>query len=168
MMAAANGPVVFDCTEEQATERLGASLAAAVESAEQGPILVTFAGELGAGKTTLVRAILRGLGHAGPVPSPTYMLLEPYELAGWNVAHLDFYRLKSADELENLGVRDWLAGRRLVLVEWPENAAGGLPTPDLRVVMRLADGARAVELSTSTASGRALLATTRARMRAAG
>jgi tRNA threonylcarbamoyladenosine biosynthesis protein TsaE len=167
-MAEANGPVVFDCTEERTTERLGASIAAAVEGADQGPLLVTFTGELGAGKTTLVRAILRGLGHTGPVPSPTYMLLEPYELAGWNIAHLDFYRLKSADELENLGLRDWLAGRRLVLVEWPENASGGLPSPDVTVLMRLADGARSVELSAPTARGQALVATARARMRAAG
>jgi len=167
-MAEANGPVVFDCTEERATERLGASIAAAVERADEGPLLVTFTGELGAGKTTLVRAILRGLGHTGPVPSPTYMLLEPYELAGWNIAHLDFYRLKSADELENLGLRDWLAGRRLVLVEWPENAAGGLPTPDLRVVMRHAGGARSVELSAPTARGQSVLNAARARMRTAG
>ena len=167
-MAEATGPVVFDCTEERATECLGAGIAAAVERSDQGPLLVTFAGELGTGKTTLVRAILRGLGHAGPVPSPTYMLLEPYELAGWNIAHLDFYRLKSADELENIGLRDWLAGRRLVLVEWPENASGGLPPPDVRVVMRLEGGARSVELSGPTAHGKALIATVRARMRAAG
>ena len=167
-MAEADGPVVFDCTPETATERLGASIAAAVERTQPGPLLVTLTGELGAGKTTLVRAILRGLGHTGPVPSPTYMLLEPYELAGWNIAHLDFYRLKSADELENLGLRDWLAGRRLVLVEWPENASGGLPPPDLKIVMGLAHGARSVELSGPTARGQALLATVRARMRAEG
>jgi tRNA threonylcarbamoyladenosine biosynthesis protein TsaE len=167
-MAQASGPVVFDCTQEKATEHLGASIAAGVALAHQGPLLVTLTGELGAGKTTLVRAILRGLGHAGPVPSPTYMLLEPYELAGWHIAHLDFYRLKAADELENLGLRDWLAGRRLVLVEWPENAASGLPLADLRVVMRLADSARSVELSAPTARGQALLDTACARMRAVG
>lgn len=161
-MAAGQGAVVFDCTDERATERLGASIAAAVEQADQGPLLVTLTGELGAGKTTLVRAILRALGHAGPVPSPTYMLLEPYELAGWNVAHLDFYRLRSADELENLGLRDWLTGRRLVLVEWPENGAGGLPVPDLKVVMRLKNGDRSVELSAATKRGEALLAAARA------
>jgi tRNA threonylcarbamoyladenosine biosynthesis protein TsaE len=167
-MALAPGPVVVDCTQEEVTERLGASIAAAVKRADEGPLLVTFTGELGAGKTTLVRAILRGLGHAGPVPSPTYMLLEPYELAGWHIAHLDCYRLKAAQELENLGLRDWLAGRRLVLVEWPENAAGGLPVPDLKVALRLAPAARSAELSASTARGQSLLAAACAQMNAAG
>ena len=152
-MAAADGPVVFDCTEERATERLGTSIAAAVGRADHGPILVTLAGELGAGKTTLVRAVLRGLGHAGPVPSPTYMLLEPYELAGWQIAHLDFYRLKDALDLEGLGFRDWLSGRRLVLVEWPENVGQALPIADVQIVIEQRESRRSVRVTGNTAGG---------------
>lgn len=87
------------------------------------PLLIGLRGDLGAGKTTWVRALLRGLGYRGRVPSPTYTLLEEYALDGLAVIHLDLYRLASEDELENLGVRDWLARPDTwVIVEWPERA----------------------------------------------
>ncbi len=94
--------------------------------------LVFVAGDLGAGKTTLVRGILRGLGHDGPVPSPTFTLLEPYRIGGVDVIHADLYRLKDPGELEMLGMRDYL-GTCLCLVEWPERAGGWLPAPDWRI-----------------------------------
>jgi len=156
--ARASTSASFDCTDERATERLGAACARALLALEGGPVLVTLSGELGAGKTTLVRAILRALGHAGAVPSPTYMLLEPYETGGWSVAHLDLYRLRGAAELENLGVRELLSGRRLILVEWPENAAGGLPAADIALTI-VAEGARrTVKMRAGSARGQALLA----------
>lgn len=148
----------FDCTNERATERLGAALAGAVQSLGHGPVLMTLSGELGAGKTTLVRAILRGLGYPGAVPSPTYMLLEPYEAGGWAIAHVDCYRLQRALDLENLGLRDWLSGRRLILVEWPENAAEGLPVADVRIVIEMAAGRRTIDLRGETEKGAALIA----------
>jgi tRNA threonylcarbamoyladenosine biosynthesis protein TsaE len=87
------------------------------------PLLIGLRGDLGAGKTTLVRALLRGLGYPGRVPSPTYTLLEEYTLSGLDVIHLDLYRLAHEQELENLGVRDWLARPDTwVIVEWPERA----------------------------------------------
>jgi tRNA threonylcarbamoyladenosine biosynthesis protein TsaE len=95
--------------------------------------LVFLTGELGAGKTTLVRGLLRGLGHRGPVRSPTYTLVESFELPQAMVHHLDLYRIADAEELEYLGIRDLLDGASLVLVEWPERGAGVLPAPDLRV-----------------------------------
>ena len=98
--------------------------------------LVFLDGDLGAGKTTLVRGLLRGLGHRGPVRSPTYTLVETYELPAVRVHHLDLYRIADPDELEFLGIRDLLDGASLTLVEWPERGAGVLPAPDL--VVRIA------------------------------
>lgn len=167
-VAGAAGSVKFDCTDERATEKLGHALAQAVAAVEAGPIVMTFSGELGAGKTTLVRAVLRGLGHGGAVPSPTYMLLEPYELAGWNIAHLDLYRLGQPGDLEGLGLRDWLTGRRLILIEWPENAAGRLPAADIAIAIVLAAERRSIELTAHTGPGRALLADASARLASRG
>lgn len=111
--------------------------------------LVTLAGSLGAGKTTLVRGLLAGLGHTGPVRSPTYTLVEPYGAASgsapstlastlaWAAYHLDLYRLADPDELEFLGFRDLLGDDALVVIEWPERAAGLLPPPDLHIALDL-------------------------------
>jgi tRNA threonylcarbamoyladenosine biosynthesis protein TsaE len=89
------------------------------------PLLIGLRGELGAGKTTFVRALLRGLGYEARVPSPTYTLLEHYAVGELVVVHLDLYRLASEAELENLGLRDWLeAPATWVLVEWPDRAPG--------------------------------------------
>ncbi|ESQ13687.1 MAG TPA: tRNA (adenosine(37)-N6)-threonylcarbamoyltransferase complex ATPase subunit type 1 TsaE [Chromatiaceae bacterium] len=93
--------------------------------------LVFLRGDLGVGKTTLVRGLLRGLGYPGAVRSPSYTLIEPYEIGGQQIYHLDLYRLGDAEELEYLGLRDLLDGEALLLVEWPERGAGVLPCPDL-------------------------------------
>jgi tRNA threonylcarbamoyladenosine biosynthesis protein TsaE len=94
-------------------------------AARRWPLLIGLRGELGAGKTTFVRALLRGLGYEARVPSPTYTLLEHYAVGELIVVHLDLYRLASEAELENLGLRDWLeAPATWVLVEWPDRAPG--------------------------------------------
>jgi tRNA threonylcarbamoyladenosine biosynthesis protein TsaE len=114
-----------------ATESVGARLGACCTAG----LLVYLHGELGAGKTTLVRGLLRGFGHQGAVKSPTYTLVESYHLPGGVVHHLDLYRLADAEELHWLGVRDLLAGDALCLVEWPERGAGVLPPPDLSLAL---------------------------------
>lgn len=119
----------LELPDEAATIAAGQQLAAAVPSAAY----IYIDGDLGAGKTTLVRALLRALGHAGPVRSPTYTLIEPYQLDGRSVYHLDLYRLGSPLELEDIGFRDLLAEPCLLLVEWPERGATVLPPPDLQL-----------------------------------
>jgi tRNA threonylcarbamoyladenosine biosynthesis protein TsaE len=117
-------------------------------------------GDLGAGKTTWVRHLLRALGVAGRIKSPTYAVLEPHQTPdGLAVSHLDFYRFNDPREWEDAGLRDVFAAPGLKLVEWPEKAAALLPAPDLALCIEVqADGARAVTLRAPTALGARLLA----------
>lgn len=146
---------------EAGMEALADRLARALrpELAGNGALVVLFEGDLGAGKTTLVRGILRGLGHEGRVPSPTYTLIEPYRLpTGERVQHLDLYRLGDAEELEYLGWRDWLGARGLLLVEWPERAADLMQHAHLKVVIEFHGEARRVHLQALAPTGRRVLA----------
>jgi tRNA threonylcarbamoyladenosine biosynthesis protein TsaE len=121
--------------DEPATAALAARLAAALS----GGMVVGLSGGLGVGKTTLVRGLLRALGHTGRVRSPTFTLLEPYNLPRFPVYHFDFYRFSSADEWRDAGFEDYLSGDGACLVEWPELAGPGLPAPDLRIRLDFAD-----------------------------
>jgi tRNA threonylcarbamoyladenosine biosynthesis protein TsaE len=103
------------------------------------PLIVGLDGELGAGKTTFVRAMLVALGYAGRVPSPTYTLLEHYTVGDLSIVHLDLYRLKEPRELEYLGLRDWLQAPRVwILAEWPERGSGLPAALDLRLRLGIA------------------------------
>ena len=115
-------------------------------------------GDLGAGKTTFVRHLLRALGVPGRVKSPTYAVVEPYELPGLNVWHFDFYRFSDPREWEDAGFRDIFASPGLKLAEWPEKAAGFIPRADLVIHLdALDDDAREVRIIAQTATGLALL-----------
>ncbi len=115
-------------------------------------------GELGAGKTTLVRHLLRALGVQGRIKSPTYAVVEPYELPGLAIWHFDFYRFNDPRESEDAGFRDLFASPGLKLAEWPEKAAGFLPRADLLIYLETtSDEARQVTLTAQTEVGMALL-----------
>ena len=115
-------------------------------------------GPLGAGKTTFVRYLLRALGVNGRVKSPTFTVLEPYELPGLTISHFDFYRFSDPREWLDAGLRDVFAAPGLKLAEWPEKVAGMLPPADLRLFVEVQDGdARAVRAEASTALGLELL-----------
>lgn len=134
-------------------EALGARLAPSITKVQ----LIYLRGELGTGKTTLVRGLLRALGHVGVVKSPTFTLVEPYPVDGQNIYHFDLYRLKDADELEFVGFRDYVKNRNVCLVEWAERAAEVLPIPDIDVVIHKADHKRIVQLISRTDRGADLL-----------
>jgi tRNA threonylcarbamoyladenosine biosynthesis protein TsaE len=133
-----------------AMEAFGSRLA---QAARQGGVIF-LQGELGAGKTTLVRGFVRALGYAGRVKSPTYTLLESYRLEGTNLYHLDLYRLADAEELEWIGIRDLLEDADLCLVEWPERGLGVLPSPDLEIQIEYHGVGRVLELLPSSDRGR--------------
>lgn len=96
-------------------------------------------GNLGAGKTSFVRHLLRALGVSGPIKSPTYAVMEPYALPGLSIWHFDFYRFEDPQEFEDAGFREIFASPGLKLIEWPERAAGLLPTSDLRIEIAMTD-----------------------------
>ncbi len=132
-----------------ATEAKGARLARAL-SPRAGAV-VYLQGTLGAGKTTLVRGWLRALGVSGTIRSPTYTLVEPYDIGGRSLLHLDLYRLSSADELEQLGLYDNSPEHSLWLIEWPERGAGQLPPPDLSIHLQVIDQEREILIEPSAA-----------------
>jgi tRNA threonylcarbamoyladenosine biosynthesis protein TsaE len=140
---------------EAATRLFATALSA---RAELSNCLIELRGELGAGKTTLVRHLLHALGVQGRIKSPTYAVLEPYELSGLAIWHFDFYRFNDPQEWEDAGFRDIFASPGLKLVEWPQKAAGFLPRADLVIDLQaIDDDARQVTLMAQSATGLGLL-----------
>jgi len=151
--------------DEPATERFGRLLAVATSdlpvqadslnalpgSTRGGRVFLD--GDLGAGKTTLARGVLRGYGHQGAVKSPTYTLVEPYEFSRYNIYHFDLYRLSDPEEVEFLGVSDYLEQPNLCLIEWPSQGGSLLPSPDLRIVLRREGSGRRISWQAASARG---------------
>lgn len=120
--------------------------------------IIFLVGDLGTGKTTLARGFLQALGQTGRVPSPTYTLIEPYELGALTVYHIDLYRLGNPRDVDDLGLSELPGPGVVMLIEWPERAAERLPVPDLTVTLTLAGAGRKMELRAATPAGDSLLA----------
>lgn len=137
-------------------ETLGRAIASQLAPFEQATT-VFLTGDLGAGKTTLTRGILRAFGHTGAVKSPTYTLVEAYEFTQRNVYHFDLYRLGDPEELEYMGIRDYFSPGCVCVIEWPAHGAGVLPVADWQIGVTVQGTGRKIELQACTAAGHALL-----------
>jgi tRNA threonylcarbamoyladenosine biosynthesis protein TsaE len=143
--------VTLYLADEQAMSDFGARIARIT----QGHGLIFLEGNLGMGKTTLSRGIIRGLGHVGAVKSPTFTLVEPYEIGDIRAFHFDLYRLVDPEELEFLGIRDYFEDDALCLIEWPEKGAGFLPKPDLTITISPQDSGRSLKILSQGSRGEA-------------
>jgi len=142
----------FELADSAATEALGAALARCLSgAAARAGAVVYLMGELGAGKTTCVRSLLRTLGVKGLVKSPTYTLVETYPLPALTCVHVDLYRLRVLGEVDELGLRDWVGPQCLLLIEWPERGGTALPAADLELTLVYVGDARRARLLVKTA-----------------
>lgn len=155
MIATASEEAVF-LADEAGTEALGRALARAVMSTGKGATIFLH-GNLGMGKTTMSRGVMRGMGHDGAVKSPTYTIVEPYEHLEPMVYHFDLYRLADPEELEYLGIRDYFGRSSLCLIEWAERGEGVLPVPDLQVELEPEGEGRRATLRSHTRMGKECL-----------
>ncbi|HEY4341597.1 MAG TPA: tRNA (adenosine(37)-N6)-threonylcarbamoyltransferase complex ATPase subunit type 1 TsaE [Steroidobacteraceae bacterium] len=140
------------------TEACGAHLARAIPKSLPQMLQIQLHGDLGAGKTTLARGFLQAMGYSGLVRSPTYTLVESYALGAVTVVHSDFYRLRSPDELEALGLRDLDSANHVWLIEWPERAGSWLPAADINITLVARPAFHSIELNAPSAAGAQWLA----------
>lgn len=146
----------FSAASASETEALGARLARA-QPLGAAFTVIYLSGELGTGKTTLVRGFLEAHGYSGPVRSPTYTLIELYPLSGRVFLHADLYRLAEPSELESTGIRDYASGGHVWLIEWPERGQGYLPSADLVLELSFAKEAHLISMEGHSDPGRAWL-----------
>jgi tRNA threonylcarbamoyladenosine biosynthesis protein TsaE len=143
----------IELADTAATEALGAALARGFPGAGERGVVCHLEGDLGAGKTTCARSLLRALGVTGLIRSPTYTLVETYRLTDLTCVHVDLYRLAGAAAVEELGLREFLSPAHLLLIEWPARGAGALPPADLVLALEFSGAARRARLQGLTALG---------------
>jgi tRNA threonylcarbamoyladenosine biosynthesis protein TsaE len=149
-MANHNNPILaFELPDEAATRALGAAIGQALAPG----LHIYLHGDLGAGKTTLVKGLLAGLGYPGRVKSPTYTLLELYSVSRLHLYHFDFYRFREGSEWREAGFSDYFGGEGVCLVEWPEKAGSDLPAADLDVSLEISGPGRRATLIARSAAG---------------
>lgn len=141
------------CHTEAETQTLAANLANAIPAGA----VIFLEGQLGAGKTTFTRGFLRGMGYQDKVKSPTYTLVEPYDVNGRQIYHFDFYRLHHSDELEHIGLNDYFSPEAICLIEWPEKGFPLLPSPDLTCKILMKDNHRDITIEAHTALGERII-----------
>jgi len=143
--------------DETATIAMGMQIAEIVKNELKHGLVVYLNGDLGAGKTTLTRGFVQGMGHKGNVKSPTYTLVEPYDLDNWHVYHFDLYRLSDPEELEYMGIRDYFNENCCCFIEWPDKGQGMLADADLIINMAYSDEQRLMTLNAATDLGQLAL-----------
>nr|WP_283103736.1 tRNA (adenosine(37)-N6)-threonylcarbamoyltransferase complex ATPase subunit type 1 TsaE [Shewanella gelidii] len=145
--------LTLNLKDEQETIAVGEQLAKITAA----PLVIYLTGDLGAGKTTLSRGLIQGLGHQGAVKSPTYALVEPYELNGMEVFHFDLYRLSDPEELEFMGIRDYFTERSVCIIEWPDHGHGLLPPADMHLRLKYVNTGRELQIEALSPLGLSLL-----------
>ncbi len=165
-------PTLLTLKNAEATDALGHSLAQSLqhhfEAIRGAGLQVNLSGDLGAGKTALVRAMLRALGVDGPVKSPTFALLEPYTVSSLDFYHFDFYRLNKPGEFGSAGFRELFGPGRICVVEWPERAGPRLPTADISMTLTVNGDGRLATISTASELGEACLSSAIREIQAVG
>ena len=147
--------MIIPLKNEIETTEIGAKVASYLQGGE----IIYLKGELGTGKTTLVRGALNKLGFVGNVKSPTYTIVEPYSIDNYVVYHFDLYRLNDPEELESLGIRDYCDGQSICFFEWPEKGENLTPNADINLLLSYTKEGRNVELTATTEIGKSILAT---------
>jgi len=135
---------IFNVATEAQMVKLGQELAEKLTK----PSVITLTGDLGTGKSVLARAIIRAFGHSGAVKSPTYTLVEHYDVSGWRIAHMDLYRLADPEELHYIAFDDIVANSDLLIIEWPDKGGELLPKTTLAITIEYQQSGRRVILTT--------------------
>ena len=145
--------VKIELENEAETKEIGAKVASCLKGGE----IIYLKGELGTGKTTLVRGALNGFGHTGNVKSPTFTIVEPYSIDDHVIYHFDLYRLDDPEELESLGIRDYCDGQSICFFEWPEKGGDFLPDADILISLSYQNEGRALEISAFSEIGDSII-----------